>query len=93
MKLPTFHDIQRYDQAHETDWLGAIRATCKNHSTGQTLGGFFQFRTDWITEGLRYAVLQTLRYVGYGYETAWIFKDIGDVVGRMLRAVTSELWL
>ena len=52
-----------------------------------------QFRTDWITEGLRYAVLQTLRYVGYGYETAWIFKDIGDVVGRMLRAVTSELWL
>lgn len=91
MRLPTFHDIQGYDQVHGTNWIGTIRSVCEQHATpGQSPGVFLQFRTDWVSEGLRYAVLQTLRYVGYGYETALIFKDIGNVVGRLLEAVDSE---
>lgn len=91
MRLPTFHDIQGYDQAHGTAWIGAIRSVCTRHAApGQALGVFLQFRTDWVSGGLRYALLQTLRYVGYGYETAFIFKDIGDVIGRLLEAIESE---
>ncbi len=91
MRLPTFHDIQGYNQVHGTNWIGTIRTVCERHATpGQVLGVFPQFRTDWVSEGLRHAVLQTLRYVGYGYETALIFKDIGDVVGRLLESIDSE---
>lgn len=90
MRTPTFHDIKGYDESHGTNWLGIMQDTCKRHAApNQALGVFLQFRTDWITGGLRYAVLQTLRYVGYGYETALVFKDIGNVVGRMLAAIES----
>lgn len=91
MRVPTYGDIKGYDQAHGTNWIGSIRSVCeRNAVSGQSVGVFNQFRTDWISHGLRFAVLQTLRYVGYGYKDAMIFKDVGGVVGRMLGAIESE---
>lgn len=90
MMFPTYSDIKGYDQAHGTDWIGSVRSVCERHSvSGQDVGAFSQFRTDWISGGLRHAVLQTLRYVGFGYEDAMVFKDVGDVVGRMFEAIES----
>lgn len=90
MRSPSYHDIQGYDQAHGTNWIRAIRSVCEECATpGRSQGVFLQFRTDWISEGLRFAVLQTLRYVGYGYKDAMIFKNIGDIVGRMYRDIES----
>lgn len=87
MRSPSYHDIKGYDQVHGTDWIGSIRSACERHAQSGQSQVFMQFRTDWVSEGLRFAVLQTLRYVGYGYKDAMIFKDIGDVVGRMVRAL------
>lgn len=90
MRVPTYGDIKGYDQAHGTDWIGSIRSVCeRNAIPGRSAGVSNQFRTDWISHGLRFAVLQTLRYIDHGYESAMIFYDIGGVVGRMLRAIES----
>jgi len=89
MRLPSYYDIKGYDQSHETDWIGAIRRVCERHAQLAQSQVFIQFRTDWVSEGLRFAVLQTLRYAGYGYKDAMVFKDVGEVVGHMIRAFES----
>ena len=42
---------------------------------------------DWISGGLRYAVIQTLKYVGFGYTNAMVFRDIGEVIGRLFESL------
>lgn len=90
MRTPTYHDIKGYDQVHGTNWIGAIREVCEKHAiVGQNAGVFAQFKTDWISGGIGHAVVQTLQYVGFGYEDFMIFKDVGAVVGRMFEAIES----
>ena len=88
MRTPSYHDIREYDKVHDTNWIGAIREVCQKHEApGRTSSCFDQFKTDWISAGLRYAVIQTLRYVGFGYTSAMVFKDVGEVIGRLFESL------
>lgn len=87
---PPYRDVKQYDEVHKTDWLGRIEQVCTQYAApGHGIGVYCQFRTDWITQGLLYAVSQTLRYVGFGYRDAMIFKNIGLVVYAMLQEITG----
>lgn len=92
MKTFSFQEVQAYDAENGTDFIERIHAACnENGIGGRGLGGFMQFRTDWTITGPRYALRQTIRYVTFSYESAAIFKAIGDILGEAFLTM-SDLW-
>jgi hypothetical protein len=92
MRLPSYNDIRSYDKLYNSNWIGEFEKICKRHAKlGQEAGVFAQFRTDWVSEDIRYAMQQTLKYIGYGYKSAMIFKDVGEVIGNMLKELDSKI--
>jgi len=81
-----------YQYVKNTDaaWLTKIEQVCRDHTSDNRTGPYMQFRTDWINDGIMHALQQTLRYVGYGYEDAMIFKDLGKVIGEMIRTLNDK---
>ena len=80
----------QYVKTTNANWLTRIEKVCRDHTADNRAGPYMQFRTDWINEGLTYALRQTLRYVGYGYEDEMVFKDLGQVIGEMIRSLEKE---
>jgi len=90
MRLPTFNDIKDFDIKYNTTYIKDIEYMLRLHTKSGEVGPYMQFRTDWVTQGLSFAVSQTLRYVGYGYVDAMVFKNVGSVVGLMLKDFRSK---
>ena len=84
MREPSYAAVKNFCIATGKLWLNTIELECRRHTPDDRLGPYLQFRTDWINEGLLYALQQTLRYVGFGYVDYMIFKDLGRVIGKML---------
>lgn len=92
MKKFSFQEVQAYDSENGTDFIERIHVACKEHGIGgRGLGGFLQFRTDWVASGPRHALRQTIRYITFSYESAAIFKSIGDILGEAFLTMQG-LW-
>jgi hypothetical protein len=90
MKFPTYSEVKKFDETYGTKWLASIEEMCRLHTRKGEPGPYYQFRTDWINKGLLFALAQTLEYVGYGYADAMVFKDVGSVLGLMLKDFESK---
>jgi len=80
----SYHDVKQYVATSKINWLERISEECKLHTSDNREGPYLQFRTDWISQDITYALRQTLRYVGFGYVDHTIFKDLGKVIQFML---------
>lgn len=77
----SFSQVKQHDAEHGTDFLGQMQEMCTKHAqAGRGLGVFCQLRTDWTNQGIVYALRQTLRYIGYGYDDDMIFYNLGKLV-------------
>jgi len=91
VSTPTYYDVKKLDDTTGSKWLVELGRVCKGNAIpGRFPGVFYQFRTDWINGGLKYAVSQTLRYVGFGYKNGMVFREVGEVIGEMLSALEPE---
>ena len=78
-------------QVHGTDFLGEMRKVVDSHALdNRGLGPFCQLRTDWTLQGVVFALTQTLRYVGYGYEDARIFRELGALVWTIFTVMLAS---
>jgi hypothetical protein len=85
MNEPKFRDVVAFDEEHGTSFVADLSRICGYHARGgYGVGVSSQFRTDWAVGSLKYALQQTLRYVGFGYESALVFKELGAKVAEML---------
>ena len=83
--------VKQYDLDHGTDFLGEMRKVVDGHAiNNRGLGPFCQLRTDWTTQGVVFALTQTLRYVDFGYENALIFRDLGAVVWQIFTVMLAS---
>lgn len=87
----SFMEVMRYDKDHGTEFLSELEAVCREYAiTGQGTGVWSQLKTDWVRSGIDYALKQTLRYEGYGYSSARVFRDLGVVIWKILVAMGLE---
>ncbi len=92
MKKFSLQEVQAFDTEHGTNFIERIHEACdENGIGGRGLGGFLQFRTDWTTSGPRYALRQTIRYITFSYESAAIFKAIGDILGEAFLTMQESM--
>jgi hypothetical protein len=87
---PHYRDVKKYDEENQATWLKKIETVCREHAIRGDVGPYLQFRTDWINNDLRFAMRQTLRYVGFGYKNDLIFKAVGVVISDMLTELESK---
>jgi len=84
---PTPREVNTFDAEHQTSFMNDLSEICAAHAKpGQAKGVFSQFTTDWIVGGLSYALTQTIQYVGFGYESTRVFKELGGKISEILRA-------
>lgn len=87
-----YTEIKQFDKEHGTDFIAQIELVCADHATAKLAHGVFcQLRTDWTLQGVTYALRQTLRYIGYGYDDPMIFKNLGAVVSRIFSEMDSAM--
>jgi len=88
---PSLTEVKQHDEDYGASFLSELEAMCHSHAIpGQERGVWLQFKTDWVHSGIKYALQQTLRYVGYGYSDAMVFKELGVVIWKMLVAMGLE---
>lgn len=86
-----FMEVKQYDEDHGTNFLSELEAVCRKYAIqGQAPGVWAQLKTDWVNGGVTYALKQTLRYEGYGYSSARVFKELGIVIWKILVAMGLE---
>ena len=91
MREFSFAEIKQHDTEHGTNFIEQIRAMCYKHAQGgHGLGVFCQLRTDWTTQGVVYALRQTLRYIGYGYDDSMIFYNLGKLVHTIFASMSTK---
>lgn len=83
-----YNDFRRFDTSGL--WESRIEEVCREHTRDGGPGPFLQFRVDWINGGLLYALTQTIQYVGFGYNNAMIFKELGRVLGEIIEAFNKR---
>lgn len=90
MREFSFNDVKRHDVEHGTNFLEQIQEVCTKHAQARHgFGVFCQFRTDWTTQGVVYALRQTLRYIGYGYDNDMIFYNLGKLVHTIFASMST----
>lgn len=90
MREFSFAEVKRYDAEHGTNFLKQVQDVVSKHTQdGHGLGVFYQLRTDWTNEGVVYALRQTLRYIGYGYNDDMIFYNLGKLVYTIFAAMSA----
>lgn len=81
MREFSFAEVKQHDEGHGTNFLEQVQEVVSKHAQdGRGVGVFCQLRTDWTLEGIVYALRQTLRYMGYGYNDDMIFYNLGKLV-------------
>ena len=87
-----YRDIVEFDKEHGTNFIEQLEDVCREYAIRkQGKGVFGQFKTDWI-RSLTYALRQTLRYVGFGYESQDIFYALGMKLGEISKALDEEFY-
>ncbi len=87
----SFMEVMRYDKDYGTSFLDELEAVSRKYAiSGQEIGVWTQFKTDWIRSGIDYALKQTLRYEGFGYSSARVFRDLGIPIWKILVAMGLE---
>jgi len=86
----SFVEIKQYDKDHGTIFIDRLKEVCGKYAKeGQAPGVFSQLGTDWTLHGAVYALRQTLRYVGFGYKSSMVFRDLGAVVSEIFAEMSS----
>lgn len=87
----SFSKVKQHDAEHETDFIEQMQKVCTAHAqAGLGVGVFCQLRTDWTTQGVVYALRQTLRYIGYGYNNDMIFYNLGKLVYNIFDSMSAN---
>jgi len=90
MREFSFSAIKQYDVEHGTNFIEQIQGVCTAHAQERHgIGVFCQLRTDWTLEGIEYALRQTLRYIGYGYNNDMIFYNLGKLVYKIFYVMSA----
>lgn len=90
MREFSFSEVKQYDADHGTNFIEQIQEVCTAHAQEKHgIGVFCQLRTDWTLEGVVYALRQTLRYMGYGYNNDMIFYNLGKLVHNIFDSMST----